>query len=120
MDAAYYTIFSNPVRTANGVAGSDLDGIDVEAVLATYISHRQSLVDLGVLKHLTAHSQHLVFDGSVQHTNARSIFEDRIWAEFPGHKHYFLAPDGKFETWAPLNEESQWQQFLEDENRRTD
>lgn len=115
MDAAYSTIFGDSEPFTDDIAVYDVTGIDVDAVLSNYQLHRTALVELGALSHVTAHFSHLGSDGSHSRLNVRTEFLKRMWVEFPGHKHYYLAPDGTFETWAPVAEQSKWEEFVERE-----
>lgn len=116
MSAAYNTIFGDAQPVGDGLASYDLTGVDIDAVLATYTHHRQALVDLGVLSHITVRLPHLDSDGTERQSTARSAFVHRMWDRFPGHKHYYLARDGTFETWAPVADESGWKHFLDGES----
>ncbi len=119
MDAEYNTIFGNPEPAVNGLTPYDVTGIDVDAVLESYMHHREVLVDFGVLCHVTASFPSLVSDGSEPRSSARSNFVQQMWAVFPGHQHYHLSSDGHFEAWAPLGQKLEWQRFLQRESEPT-
>ena len=117
MSAEYNTIFGDPEPVGNGLASYDVTGVDVDAVLERYFRHRQALVDLGILCHVSARFPRLNSDGTEQQSQARSAFVNRMWSRFPGHKHYYLSGDGTFETWMPVAEETAWKNFVDDETR---
>jgi hypothetical protein len=37
---------------------------------------------------------------------------------FPGHRYYFLADDGSFETWIPVDAKNDWAKFAKSELAR--
>ena len=115
MNAEYNTIFGDPQPVGNGIASFDVNGVDVDAVTERYFTHRQALVDYGVLLHLSSTFASLNSDGTEEQSQARSAFVDRMWSRFPGHRHYYLSGDGSFETWIPVDEESAWIAFIDDE-----
>jgi hypothetical protein len=115
MNAEYDTVFGHPEPAGDGLASYDLRGIDVDAVMARYERHRQALVDLGFLCHMSARLPRLASDGTKQQLAARSAFVRRMWRRFPGHKHYYLAPDGTFETWVPVGQKEAWDNFIDAE-----
>ncbi len=118
MNAEYNTIFGDPELVGNGLASYDVTGVDVDAVMDRYTRHRQALVDLGVLFHMSASFPRLPSDGTEQQSKARSAFVNRMWNRFSGHKHYYLAGDGTFETWAPIADKREWKSFMDDEKNR--
>jgi hypothetical protein len=59
-------------------------------------------------------------DGTGEQSKARAAFVNRMWNWFPGHKHYYLASDGTFETWAPIAAKSDWESFIDTETKRTE
>lgn len=104
MEAAYNTLFGN------------LTGVDADAVADAYEGHRQSLVDLDALCHLTSSFPSLAADGSEERFSERSAFVDRMWDIFPSHRHYYLAGDGTFGTWVPVDQRQDWERFLAQES----
>lgn len=54
MEAAHGSLFSNPQPIGNGLAAFEVTATDVDAAIASYESHRESLVDLGALAHVGA------------------------------------------------------------------
>ena len=119
MNAEFNTIFGDPQPEGNGLASYDATGIDVDAVMQRYESHRQCLVDLGVLAHLTASFPSLASDGSTLRSSTRSDFVRRMWSAFPAHRHYYLDTDGAFSAWAPVSDATRWQEFLDAESSVT-
>lgn len=115
MNVAYNTLFGDPEPVGNGLASHDLTGVDVDAVTGNYEFHRTKLVELNVLAHLRIDFPNLATDGSEQRSAARSAFVDRMWDHFPGHRHYYLAGDGSFETYVPVAEKGAWEEFMQSE-----
>ena len=116
MNTEFNTIFGAPQLSGNGLASFDVTGIDVDAVMLRYESHRQQLVELGVLAKLTATFPLLASDGSVLRSDARSDFTRRMWIAFPAHRHYYLDSGGNFSTWVHVSDATRWQQFLDAES----
>ncbi len=112
MDSAYNTLFGNPQPVGNGLASHDVTGVDVDSVMNAYETHRELLVGFNVLHHMPASFPNLASDGSVQQSDLRSDFVHRMWQNFPGHKHYYLAGDGSFETWMPIDAKNDWDTFI--------
>ncbi len=117
MEAAYNTLFGNPEPAGNGNTRYDLTGVDVDAVVDAYEGHRQSLVDLDALCHLTSSFPCLAADGSEERSSERSAFLNRMRDIFPNHRHYYLANDGTFETWVPVDQRQDWERFLDQESK---
>ncbi len=115
LSAEYTTIFGDPKPVGNGLASFDVTGVDVDAVMERYFNHRQALVDLGVLRHLSSTFARLNSDGTQEQSQARSAFVNRMWSRFPGHRHYCLSGDGSFETWISVADETAWIAFIDDE-----
>jgi hypothetical protein len=115
MEAAYGSLFGNPEPIGNGLAAFDVSAKDVDAAIANYESHREALVRLNALAHLTASFPELASDGTEDRSEKRSEFVHRMWRVFPGHRHYWLRPDGTFETWVPVTNTKQWKTFLDSE-----
>lgn len=118
MNSAFNTLFGNPQPAGNGLASHDVTGIDVDSVMNSYESHRQRLLELNVLHHAKAQFPNLASDGTKKHSDLRSEFTHRMWREFPGHKHYYLAGDGSFETWIPIDAKNDWDKFIGSELAR--
>lgn len=78
MNAEYNTIFGDPQPVGNGIASFDVNGVDVGAVTERYFTHRQALVDYGVLLHLSSTFASLNSDGTKEQSQARSAFVDRM------------------------------------------
>lgn len=116
MNAELNTTFGDPQPEGIGLASYDVTGVDVDAVMQRYESHRQRLVDLGVLVHLIASLPSLASDGSTSRSDARSDFMQRMWNAFPAHRHYYLDGEGAFSAWAPVSDATRWQQFLDTES----
>ena len=117
MEAAYGSLFGNPQPIGNGLAAFEVTATDVDAAIAAYESHRQSLVDLGALGHMQAWFPTLASGETEGRSEARSAFVNRMWQRFPNHRHYCLRPDGTFEAWVPIADEQRWQQFLDGETK---
>ena len=117
MEVAYGSLFGNPQPIGNGLAAFEVTATDVDAAIAAYESHRQSLVDLGALGHVQASFPSLALADNEGHSAARSAFVNRMWRRFPNHRHYWLRPDGTFEAWVPIADEQRWQQFLDGETK---
>ncbi len=115
MNSAYNTLFGNPQPAANGLASNDVTGVDVDSVMNAYETHRNILVEFNVLHHTKASFPNLASDGSKQQSDLRSEFVQRIWQNFPDHKHYYLAGDGSFETWIPIDAKNDWDTFIDSE-----
>ena len=115
MNAEYNRIFGDPQPVGNVLATFDVTGVDVDAVMERYFNHRQRLVNLGVLRHLSSTFARLNSDGTQEQSQARSAFVNRMWSRFPGHRHYYLSGDGSFETWIPVADETAWIAFIDDE-----
>ena len=115
MNSAYNTLFGDPEPAGNGLAAHDVTGIDVDSVMNTYETHRNILVELDVLHHAKAELPNLVSDGTREQSDLRSEFAHRMWQKFPGHKHYYLAGDGSFETWIPIDAKNDWNTFIDSE-----
>ena len=115
MSAEFNTVFGDPQPAGNGLASFDVTGVNVDAVMKRYSNHRQKLVDLGVLRHFSSTFSRLNSDGTQEQSQARSAFVNRIWSQFPGHRHYYLSADGSFETWIPVADETAWIAFIDDE-----
>ena len=113
MEAAYGSLFGNPQPIGNGLAAFDVSAKDVDAAIAKYESHREALVRLNVLAHVTASYPELASDGTEDRSEKRSEFVRRMWRVFPGHRHYWLRPDGTFETWVPVKDAKEWKAFLD-------
>lgn len=120
MNAEYNTIFGAPESAGGGLASHDVTGVDVDAVMNKYTHHRQALVDLGVLSHMSASFPQLASDGTKQQSEARSKFVHRMWNKFPGHRHYYLAGNGTFETWVPIADKPAWKSFIAAEKNGDD
>lgn len=118
MNAEYSTLFGNPQPNGNGLASHDVTGVDVDAVMERYEFHRQCLVDSGDLTLLTGTFPWLVSEGSIESSDARSNFSERMWKEFPLHRHYYLAPDGSFSTWVSNDDALRWQEFIDAESKQ--
>ena len=116
MEAAYGSLFSNPQPVGNGLARYDVTATDVDAAIKSYESHRQSLVELNALAHVTTSFPHLANEGTDRRVDTRSAFVNRMWDVFPNHRHYWLAPDGTFEAWVPASKEHNWKTFLNGES----
>lgn len=116
MEAEYGSLFGNPEPVGNGLARFDVTATDVDAALHSYQLHRTALVDLGSFVRMEREFPRFVNDGSETASRARSAFVQRIWDQFPNHRHYWLAPDGTFETWAPASTERSWTEFLDGES----
>jgi hypothetical protein len=112
MNAEFNKIFGEPQLVVHGLAGYNVTGIDVDAVLAKYEAHRQQLVNLKVLAHLQADIPQLVSDGTEQQSELRRQFTTRMWDRFPQHRHYYLAGNGSFETWVPIEIAGDWSDFI--------
>jgi hypothetical protein len=119
MNSAYNTLFGNPQPTGNGLASNDVTDIDVESVIKTYESHRTTLVGLGALHHAQFAFPNLAANGTIERSILRSDFADRMWQRFPNHKHYYLADDGSFETWIPIDAKNEWNKFEKSELARS-
>ncbi len=119
MDSAHNTLFGNPEPVGNGLASYDVTGIDVDSVMANYEFHRQRLVELNAFVHLKANFPALVSDGTQQQSDARRDFVQRMWNQFPVHKHYYLANDGSFQTWVPVGAQNDWNVFFQQESARS-
>lgn len=117
MEAAYNTLFGNPEPADNGNIRYDLTGVDADAVVDAYEGHRQSLVDLDAVRHLTCTFPSLAADGSKERFSERSAFLDRMQDMFPNHRHYYLANDGTFEAWVPVDQRQDWERFLDQESK---
>ncbi len=117
MSAEYNTIFGDPKPVGNGLASFDVTGVDVDAVLERYFRHRQALVDLGILCHVSARFRRLNSDGTELQSQARSAFVNRMWSRFSVQRHYYLSSDGTFEAWIPVADETAWKIFVDDETR---
>ena len=117
MEAAYGSLFSNPQPVGDGLAAFDVTATDVDAALESYKSHRQALVDLGALAHVRSSFPRLASDGTGIRSEDRSAFVERMWDVFPSHRHYYLAPDGTFDSWVPIGTEQRWRQFLDGESK---
>jgi len=115
MNSAYNTLFGDPQPAGKGLASHDVTGIDVDSVMNTYEMHRQSLVELNVLHHVKADFPKLASHGTPEISELRSEFVNRMWRNFPGHKHYYLADDGSFETWIPIDSKNEWDKFIDAE-----
>lgn len=115
MNAEHNAVFGNPTPVGNGLASVDETGVDVDAVLERYFTHRKVLVDYGVLRLLSSKFTNLNSDGTQEQSQARSAFINRMWSRFPGHGHYYLSGDGSFETWIPVADETAWNAFIDDE-----
>lgn len=115
MNAEYNTIFGDPQLAGHRLASFDVAGVDIHAVMERYLNHRQKLVGLGVLRHLSSTYASLKSDGTREQSQARSAFVNRMWSRFPGHRCFYLSADGSFETWIPVADETAWIAFIEDE-----
>ena len=115
---AYNTIFGDPHPMDDGLASYDVTDMEIDVLMAAYTHHRQALVDLGALSHMSADFPRLVSDGNEEKSAARSVFIDRLSDEFSGHKHYSLAADGSFDAWVPADDRSRWENFVEAESER--
>jgi hypothetical protein len=115
MNAEYNSIFGHPKPVGDALASYDVTDLDVDAVLERYFRHRQALVNLGALCHVSARFPRLTSKGTEQQSLARSAFVNRMRSQFPGHKHYYLSGDGTFESWVPAAEETAWKIFVDDE-----
>jgi hypothetical protein len=120
MNSAYNQLFGNPQPIGNGLAAHDVSGIDVDAVMSRYAHHRQRLVELGYFSHLRESLPHLAVTSDESSHRQRSDFVERMWGEFPQHKHYYLARDGAFEVWDVAENETDWSAFLATEQKRDD
>ncbi|MFO7905317.1 MAG: hypothetical protein ACQESR_31020 [Planctomycetota bacterium] len=115
MEAAYESLFGNPRPLGNGVAEFEVTAKDVDAAIAAYKSHRQTMVDLGAFAHIKASFPTLALGKKEEHSEERSDFVNRMWRVFANHRHYWLRPDGEFEAWVPVADEHNWQEFLKRE-----
>ena len=115
MNAEHNAVFGNPTPSGNGLASFDVTGVDVDAAMERYFTHRKALVDYGVLRHLSSTFTNLNSDGTQEQSQARSAFVNRMWSRFPGHRHYYLSDDGSFETWIPVADETAWIAFIDGE-----
>lgn len=115
MNAEFSTIFGESQQVENGLTAFDVTGTDVDVALERYFKHRQNLVDMGSLRHLSSSFATLKSDGTEGQEQARAAFVQRMWSRFPGHKHYYLSGDGSFETWIPVADEAVWNAFIVDE-----
>ena len=118
MISAYNKLFGNPQRAGNGLASHDVTGIDVDSVMKAYETHRNALVELRVLDHVKAHFPNLASDGTRKQSDLRSEFVHRMWETFPGHRHYYLAGDGSFESWIRIDARNDWDYFIGSELAR--
>ena len=116
MEAAYESLFGNPEPVGDGLARFEVTATDVDAALESYQLHRTALVDLGALVHMQRKFPRLASDGSKTASKERSEFVRRMWDQFPGHRHYWLAPNGTFETWASASTVRSWSEFLDRES----
>ncbi len=117
MEAAYNTIFGDPEPASGGLTRYDVTDVDVDAVLEAYEGHRQSLIDLDALRHLTSSFPSLAADGTEERLAERTAFLSRMWDVFPNHRHYYLANDGTFKTWIPVEQRPDWERFLDRESK---
>jgi len=117
MHADFNRVFGKPQST-DGLTSIDVTNIDVNQVLGSYASHRDSLVSLGTLSHLSGSYPWLKSDGSLERSKARSEFAERMWQRFPDYRFYQLDEDGLFSVWAPTRDKDQWQAFLDSEAER--
>lgn len=117
MEAAYNTLFGNPEPAGNGDTRYDLTDVDADAVVDAYEGHRQSLVDLDALCQFTSSFPSLAADGSEERLSERSAFLSRMQDIFPNHRHYYLANDGTFEAWVPVDQRQDWERFIEQESK---
>ncbi len=115
MEAAYGSLFGNPQPIGNGLAAFDVSAKDVDAAIAEYESHRETLVGLGAFACMTASFPTLASNGTEARSDERSDFVRRMWRVFPNHRHYWLSPTGEFEAWVPSANAEQWQKFLDRE-----
>jgi hypothetical protein len=118
MNSAYNDLFGDREAIVNGLARYDVSGIDVDAVMARYTRHRQRLVELGYFCHLRESFPHLSVTSDQSSHDQRSDFVQRMWVEFPQHRHYFLSRDGTFEVWDVVGNENEWKAFLAAEMMR--
>jgi len=118
MNAAYDKIFGNPDTFVNGLAGKDVTGIDVDAVMEEYTYHRQRLVELGRFGYLHEIFSSLAVSESPQSHERRREFVNRMWRTFPYHKHYYLSPEGGFEAWDEADRQEAWDEFIVAERQR--
>lgn len=120
MNSAYNKLFGNPEPGPNGLVSYDMTGVDVDAVMARYMSHRQRLVELGYFLHLNESLPYLSVTSNQSSHDQRSDFVQRMWVEFPQHKHYYLSRDGTFEVWDIAENENEWKAFVDTERNRGD
>ena len=116
MNTAFESVFSGPPQPiGDDLAAWNVEAEDVDEALDTYAYHRQRLIDLGALCHIEQLFSSLASDGTIQSSEARRAFLDRMWQRFPNQRHYYLAENGAFEVWAPVNERTDWEHFVRSE-----
>lgn len=114
MNSAYDSLYGRPEPTGEGLAAYDVTNIDVVSVEARYMYHRGRLVELGHFFHSCYKIPCLSRSRSTSHAH-RNSFVRRLWAIFPGHRHFSIAPDGTVEIWAEATTECQWDAFMQTE-----